>query len=347
MIEQINAVRMEHGLPALGENRMLAEAAKGQAVDLSRNQWLIDSGRWHEGSDGSSIEARLRRAGYRARQWREIVGWGWGGDGGRMMDWWMASPVHRDAILAAEVTECGTAYLYAPGSVWGAYWCVDFGRPVESVARPYSVNVPVVVGSGVNPSNSMGLDLLEYLRGDGRAYMVLHPSGAAEKFRTVERPQHRWLQLKNSQWEEFWYTEDFIWRGADTSPGDGQYYRQFEDGAQGARWCPRRMAVGESWRSPVAHTVQTYGKDGCRPAEHHRNGRATNALTLAARHERMTWNGVTVEDVVELRTHTGEIMFFGRGWGLVAWGSAWGSSAIAHVLPAHEADNRPEGGCFG
>lgn len=65
MIERINAVRAEHGLPALRESAILAEAARRQAVDLARNQWLIDSGRWHEGSDGSDIGTRLARAGYR------------------------------------------------------------------------------------------------------------------------------------------------------------------------------------------------------------------------------------------------------------------------------------------
>lgn len=346
MLDRINDYRAGRGLPALADNVLLARAAWWQAIDLARSPWLIESGRWHEGADGSDIGARISRAGYRAATWKEIVGWGFNGDGVAMFNWWVNSPVHRDTILSDKITEAGVAYFVAPGSVWGHYWCVDFGRPVGT-PRPYSVNVPVVVGGGVNPSNSTGLDLLDYIRGDGRAYMVQHPGGAAEKFRTVERPQYRWLQLKNNQWEEFWYTDDFIWRGVDTSPGDGQYYRQFEDGAQGARWCPRRMTVGESWQSPAAHTVQTYDKATCRPVEHHRNGRATNALTLAARHERMTWNGVTVEDVVELRTHTGESMFWAKNFGLVAWVSSWGSSAIAHLLPQNEADNMPESGCFG
>lgn len=65
MLERINAVRLEHGLPALRESAILAEAARRQAVDLSRNDWLIEQRRWHEGSDGSDIGARLTRAGYR------------------------------------------------------------------------------------------------------------------------------------------------------------------------------------------------------------------------------------------------------------------------------------------
>lgn len=132
MIERINAARAAHGLPPLAESAALAQAARDHAADLSRNEWLIESRRWHEGSDGSSISDRLIRAGYRARQWREIVGWGWGGDGGRMMDWWMASPVHRDAILAADVTEVGAAWLSALGSPWGYYWAVEFGRPAAA-----------------------------------------------------------------------------------------------------------------------------------------------------------------------------------------------------------------------
>ena len=140
MLERINAARAEYRLSALTENRlsaltenrMLAAAAKGQAVDLAGNPWLIDSGRWHEGADGSSIETRLSRAGYRASHWREIVGWGWGGDAGQMFEWWMASPVHRDAILSSDVTEAGVMQLYAPGSVWKYYWCVEFGRPAAA-----------------------------------------------------------------------------------------------------------------------------------------------------------------------------------------------------------------------
>jgi len=137
MIDRINEARAAHGLPPLAENAMLTQAAHDHAADLSRNDWLIEQRRWHDGSDGSTIGERLTRAGYRGARWLENVGWGFGGDERMMFDWWMQSPVHRDVILSAEVTECGAAYLYAPGSVWGAYWCVDFGRPVVApVKRP-------------------------------------------------------------------------------------------------------------------------------------------------------------------------------------------------------------------
>ena len=129
MIDRINEIRAAHGLPSLSENAMLTQAAHDHAADLSRNDWLIEQRRWHDGSDGSTIGARLTRAGYRGARWLENVGHGFGGDEARMMDWWMASPVHRAAILSPDVTEAGAVKLYAPGSPWGFYWVVDFGRP--------------------------------------------------------------------------------------------------------------------------------------------------------------------------------------------------------------------------
>ena len=135
MIDRINAARAAHNLPALSENAALTQAAHGHAADLSRNEWLIETRHWHDGSDGSDIGTRITRAGYRGARWLENVGWGFGGDEARMMDWWMASPVHRDAILSPDVTEMGSVRLAAPGSPWGFYWVVDFGRPLAAPVK--------------------------------------------------------------------------------------------------------------------------------------------------------------------------------------------------------------------
>lgn len=341
MVQAINAARAARGVGALRESAALTAAAQRHAADMATHPGLV-----HEGSDGSTIEERIRDAGYAPAQWGEVVAWGWGGAAQPAVDWWLASPGHVGYVLSTEYTEIGVGYATGLGP-WGHYWCVDFGRraempmPPPEPARPYTSHIPVSLGG----PTAAGIDLLDYLRGDGRAYMVRHPDGAQEKFRTVALGDGRWLLLKNSQWEELWADESFIWRGADTSPGDGQYYRQFEDGRAGARWCPRRMTVGQTWTAPEPHTVQTYWKSDGRPVEHHRNGRAANRLTLRARHAAMTWHGVTVRDVIEVGSHTGESMYFARGYGLVAWVSPWGSSAIAHELPPHEADNEPERCC--
>lgn len=345
VVEAINAARVARGLPALLRHGALGDAARRHAADMATHPGMV-----HVGSDGSDGGRRIREAGYAWRQWAEVVGWGFDGDPARMVAWWLSSADHAPYLLAENVVDVGAGCVDAPGSQWRFYWTVDFGRTDAALPspppRPYTSHIPVVVAPAPAPAPA-GIDLLPYLRGDGRAYMVLHPGGAQEKFRTLMRSANRWLQLKNGQWEEFWFTDEFVWRGKDTSPGDGQYYRQFEDGQEGARWCPRRMVVGQAWESPALHTVQTYRKADCQPVGHARNGRATNRLTMVARHAAVTWNGVTVEDVIEVSTHTGESMFFGRGYGLVGWVSAWGSSAISFVLPAQEADNEPEVGCFG
>ena len=63
---------------------------------------------------------------------RENVGWGVGGDEAQMLDLWRGTSVHRDAILAADVTEVGAARVFVPSSPWGYYWAVDFGRPAAA-----------------------------------------------------------------------------------------------------------------------------------------------------------------------------------------------------------------------
>ncbi len=351
MIDALNDIRTRAGLPALAPNVQLANAAQRHVVDLASGR--VDLNNSHVGSDGSTVAGRVTATGYPLQSCLEMTGWGWDGDATRAVDYWMQSQTHWPIIHDATMTEAGWAYLYQPGAQWGHYWVVVLARrvgqpdaPQGNPEPPPTVYVPVVTGGREVPPSG-AVDLLPYLRGDGRAYMVRHPSGAQEKFRTVDLGGGRWLQLKNSQWEEFRADGQYIYRGADTSAGDGQYYRQFEDGSEWARWCPRYMTIGQSWAAPVPHTVQTYDKGDCRPVDHHRNGRATNALSLAARYERMTFSGVVIEDVIELRTHTGERMFWGRGWGLCAWKSAWGSSEVVQVLPPHEADNEPERGCFG
>jgi hypothetical protein len=64
-----------------------------------------------------------------------------------MFDWWMGSPVHRDAILAADVTEAGAARVFAPGAPWGYYWTTVFARRAGT-PRPYTVNVPIAMNGG-------------------------------------------------------------------------------------------------------------------------------------------------------------------------------------------------------
>jgi GH25 family lysozyme M1 (1,4-beta-N-acetylmuramidase) len=98
----------------------------------------------------------------------------------------------------------------------------------------------------VPPPVESAIDLLPYLRGDGRIYEVRHPSGSTETFQ-CQTDGDTFYQVKNGQWEQLYADNDFIWRGADTSPGGGRFYVQYEPGMRRARWMPRRMRAGQSW----------------------------------------------------------------------------------------------------
>ena len=216
---------------------------------------------------------------------------------------------------------------------------------------PYSIFDPTpflehfegVTWPGGSPGipNVAKIDLLPYLRGDGRMYEVQHKDGPTETFQT--QVAGKWFyQVKNSQWEEFSYDGNMIYRRRDTSPGPAptgaerpgvlRWYTQYTAPFDYAAWCPRYMAIGQEWTG-AGHQVQFYYKvSGC-PKSATNSGGATNRVKLVARHPKITWNGITVEDVVQLYTYTtGEFMWFARGYGLVAWGNNEGSaSAISEI----------------
>lgn len=346
MLNAINAARAANGRPPFVADARLVKAAREHAEDMSRNPGMV-----HIGSDGSDGGARIQRAGYPWQYWREAVGWGWGGDARQMVDWWMNSAEHRPIILS-DLPHVGVGYAYNPGGAWGHYWSVESARtailapddsglpqPPQNAPQPpqnapqghYTVNAPIVMaGQGVT------FDLLQYLKGDGRMYEVRHASGATETFQTQAEGDVFYL-VKNSQWEQLRADGEYIWRGLDTSPGEGRYYRQYEDGRDMARWCPRYGRVGLSWTGP-GHNVQFYDKATCTP-DPRNSGRATNRMLFVAHHRSAVWNGVQVEDVVELQGAGGERYFYARGYALIAWESPWGRSAICQVYAPGERAN--------
>ena len=338
MLNAINSVRAQHGLAPLTANAQLQQAAQGHAVDMSTHPGMV-----HIGSDGSNGGQRIRAAGYQWKQWGEIVAWGWQGNVDRAVEWWLNSPDHRPYLLSNQFVDAGIGYAYEPASPWQHYWVVDFGRngsatPPPPPPRPdHVVHVPVVVGGKVAP----GLDLLPYLRGDGRAYRVGNSRGSFEVFQTQTEGDRfyqikAWDNLEVVNWEGFLVDDSYIRRDVDTSPGDGRFYRQFD-----APWVARRMSVGQSFTQ--SKHVQFYRLADCRPLESY-SGDVTDVIQLVDLHARFTfpardWPAVTLEDVVQLRWTAGEDYFYARGYGLVAWGRthqdinspAW--SAISEMRP--------------
>ena len=131
--------------------------------------------------------------------------------------------------------------------------------------------------------------------------------------------------VKNSQWEQFFYDNSFIYRDVDTSPGNGRYYRQTDpDRKKGSRWLRRRMSVGEKYSQ--SRKVQFYKKaDGSRSKEN--SGNVTDHIKLAEHHQTYKFKtGVEIEDVVEIHwLNNGqddtpkEKYFYAKGLGMVGW----------------------------
>lgn len=86
MTEAINAARVARGVAALAADESLVGAARGHSVDLAAHPELVDEGRPHDGSDGSTIAQR-------------IADWGWQGQVAGPVDFWLNSPRHVGRVL--------------------------------------------------------------------------------------------------------------------------------------------------------------------------------------------------------------------------------------------------------
>ena len=140
MVDAINAARAARGLPPLQGNDRLATAARGHADDIARHPGLE-----HTGSDGSDGGERIRRSGYAWTEWGEVVGWGWDGDVGPMVNWWLNSPEHARRILDTDMVDVGVGYVAAPDTEWGHYWTVNLAR---GDSGGYSEYLAAVVAGG-------------------------------------------------------------------------------------------------------------------------------------------------------------------------------------------------------
>ncbi len=127
VLREVNAFRASQRRPALGLDARLTQAATTHSLDMLR--WGRMS---HSGSDGSDPGARISRAGYRWRSYRENVGAGYMGVP-EVMHGWITSPGHRDNMLADDVTQVGVGYAGAPGMMPGnmprLFWTLVLAAP--------------------------------------------------------------------------------------------------------------------------------------------------------------------------------------------------------------------------
>ncbi|MBA1145784.1 CAP domain-containing protein [Ectothiorhodospiraceae bacterium WFHF3C12] len=104
-------------------NEGLADAARRQSVFLASTGRLS-----HTGRGGSTLEARIRAAGYQPRAWAENVASGQR-SAGAAIEAWLDSPGHCRNIMNPAYTEVGVAA--ARGADDRLYWTLVLAAPMN------------------------------------------------------------------------------------------------------------------------------------------------------------------------------------------------------------------------
>ena len=243
----------------------------------------------------------------------------------------------------------------APGRYLGR-WRMRNGRG-ELFGSTLFVSVAVVA----TPTK---FDMLPYLCGDGRLYEMKHifdmPNGPLTGQQRVQTQQDgaRFYQTKNSEWEELWADDRFIYRGTDTSPGSGNFYTLMDGERYGTAWVPRHMTMGQTYRRSV--TVVSRRKGNC-VMNSHLSGRHVTWIRLEALHDSLTLpdvegrpgRGLTLRDVAVLAAFSEangrpadqpfERYYYAKDFGLVMWeGIDTDHKGISFIVQLHNPGDRPD-----
>ncbi|GAA2308680.1 CAP domain-containing protein [Streptomyces caniferus] len=116
VVELVNKERSKAGCSPLTVNAKLTKAAQDHSKDMADHRNMS-----HTGSDGSSPDDRITRAGYHWNSYGENVAYGYSTPE-EVMAGWMSSPGHKRNILDCSFKEIGVG-LAQPGD----YWTQDFG----------------------------------------------------------------------------------------------------------------------------------------------------------------------------------------------------------------------------
>ena len=113
VIEAANALRRKAGAAPLALSPVLTRAAAAHACDMARHGFFD-----HQGSDGSNILGRLRRAGCRPKIAAENIAYGYR-DPSRVVAGWIGSAGHRKNLLLGKARQAGLARADGGGQT---YW---------------------------------------------------------------------------------------------------------------------------------------------------------------------------------------------------------------------------------
>lgn len=123
LIGAINRERQRRGLSVLNVNSSLMAAAQAHSADLATNN------RWgHTGSDGSTPQDRMRRAGYPLGAGEEVLA-GNSTDIDAILDLWLRQSQYQGIIMNPEYVDVGAGYAHNDNSDYRDYWTVVVARP--------------------------------------------------------------------------------------------------------------------------------------------------------------------------------------------------------------------------
>ena len=124
LVEAHNQERAREGKPHLKAEPRLEAAALVQARDMADRKRM-----GHDGSDGSTPQERVVKAGYFYRTTGENVAEGYR-TVEQVMKGWMDSPPHKKNVLG-DFTEIGVAKVVADDGK--TYWSAEFGKPMPQL----------------------------------------------------------------------------------------------------------------------------------------------------------------------------------------------------------------------
>ena len=138
-LKRINLFRAQHGLEPLAMEARLAMASQRHAEDMASNGFFSDNG-----SDGSSLEIRVRRAGYPYRQVAEQLALGYPGFDS-VVDMWMQRAASRRTLLSPNLVEAGIGYastnLIIEGKRFDHFWVLILGEPTRAAESDWQRQV--------------------------------------------------------------------------------------------------------------------------------------------------------------------------------------------------------------
>jgi uncharacterized protein YkwD len=121
LLRLVNQERHRKDLKLLAVSDLLSSVAQSHAEDLADHNL-----RGHKGSDGSTLEQRVERAGYSYSFVAENIAY-LKNTPPEILRLWMNSRPHRTAILRPEYREAGFGYACSDSSEYKHYWVMVLG----------------------------------------------------------------------------------------------------------------------------------------------------------------------------------------------------------------------------